>query len=144
MVERWVGVDFGASRVGLALSDEAGRLALPHATVAADAAVDAIVQLCAEHDAAVVIGWPLELSGKEGRATQRVARFIEALEQAAADAALTVAIHRRDERLTTGLAEALLSEASVYGKRRKGAVDQLAATQILQGYLDERRHGEED
>lgn len=141
-MQRWIGVDVGEARVGLAVSDPLGTIALPHATVSAKTAVAEIVALCAEHEANVVIGWPLELSGQAGRAARRVDRFIEALEHAAAAAQLSIEVQRRDERLTTGLAATLLAEAEVFGKRRKGAVDQVAATQILQGFLDERRDDE--
>ena len=145
MAKRWVGVDVGTARVGLALSDESNSFALPHATAPAKDAIADIVTLCAQHEAGVVVGWPLEMSGREGRATQRVANFLQRLEQAAQSAGLELDVRRRDERLTTGLAEALLSEASIYGKKRKQVVDQVAAVQILQGFLEETKgDGEED
>ncbi len=143
---RWIGVDVGDARVGLAVSDESGRFVLPHETARAADAVDTIVSLADELQAGVVVGWPLEMSGREGRATQRVAVFVAALEQEAAVRGLTLTIHKRDERLTTGLAETLLDAAGVWGSKRKGVVDQEAAVQILQNFLEEEasRHGESE
>lgn len=137
---RYIGVDVGAARVGLALSDEGGTFALPHDTAAASDAVAMIVDLVEQHSAAVVIGWPLELSGEEGRAARRVEKFIAALEQQADEHGLELTVYKRDERLTTGLANKLLDEAEVWGKKRKGVVDQVAAVQILQAFLDEVRN----
>lgn len=135
---RWIGVDVGEARVGLAMSDETGSFALPQQTAAAHDAVTVIVDLAAEHAAGVVVGWPLELSGRTGRATRRVELFVTQLEQEAAARGLELRIHKRDERLTTGLAHSLLDEAEVWGKKRKGVVDQVAAVQILQAFLEER------
>ncbi len=134
-----IGVDVGTRRIGIAVSEDGG-LALPHATLDADTATEAIVALVVERDAStIVIGWPLELDGREGRATRNVARFLERLEKALTEEGIEPEIVRYDERLTTSAAQALLSEADVYGSRRKKVVDQVAATQILQNYLDENR-----
>ena len=138
---RWIGVDVGDARVGIAITDDGVGMALPHATVAADEAVREIVDLVAEHDAGIVIGWPLQLDGSTGRATRKVEVFIEKLETEATSRGIELTIEKRDERLTTSLAEQLLSEAGVYGKRRKQVVDQLAAVQILKAFLEER-HGQ--
>lgn len=134
---RWIGVDVGDARVGLAVSDPETGLALPLRTVPAAGAIREIVDLVEELNAGVVVGWPLELTGREGRAAARVRRFVEALEDGIAERGLSVEVHRTDERLTTGLAEALLDEAGVHGRKRKSVVDQVAAVQILQSFLEE-------
>ena len=133
----WIGVDVGTVRVGVAVAREGG-LAVPHGTFDASEAVERLVDLLVELDTPnVVVGWPLELSGREGLAARRVAAFVEGLERAAVAREHAVNVNLRDERLTTGLAEALLDDAGVHGRKRKGVVDQVAATQILQAFLDE-------
>lgn len=118
-------------------------MALPHETAPARDAAQKILALVSEYDAGIVVGWPLELTGREGRATQRVSLFLERLEDAAEKAGLELTVEKRDERLTTGLATSLLDEAGVYGRKRKAVVDQVAATQILQSFLEEGRDGTE-
>lgn len=144
--KRFLGVDVGTRRIGIAISDDDGGFALPHATFEAHEATARIGELVLERGTEViVVGWPLELDGREGRATRNVERFVERLERALADLveAGTIAavpdIVLYDERLTTSAAQNLLGEAAVYGKKRKAVVDQVAATQILQNYLDENR-----
>jgi putative Holliday junction resolvase len=133
-----LGVDVGTRRVGVAVSDEGCQFALPHATFDSSDAPERIVELARERGSTLaVVGWPLELDGSEGRATRNVTRFIERLEKAADDAQIELEIATYDERLTTSAAHNLLGEAAVYGARRKAVVDQVAATQILQNYLDE-------
>jgi len=143
-ITRYLGVDVGEARVGLALSDESAGFALPHDTAAASEAVEAILDLVERYDTALVIGWPLEMSGAAGRATHRVEKFIDKLEQQADRRGLDLTIYKRDERLTTGLANKLLDEADVWGKKRKGVVDQVAAVQILQAFLEERARGADE
>lgn len=143
--ERLIGVDVGTRRVGVAVTDEDGRFALPYETLDADSAPQRLAELAADRGVSTfVVGWPLQLDGAEGRATRNVDRFIERLESELVRAAATFEsapipnIVRYDERLTTSAAQNLLGEASVFGKKRKAVVDQVAATQILQNYLDGR------
>lgn len=147
-MSRSVGLDVGTRRIGVAVSDEQGSFAMPHSTVDArdrQAAVEAIRRIVDERDArAVVVGWPLNMDGSEGRATRRVGKLVERLEAALDEAGLHPEIVRWDERLTTTAAESMLVEADVTRRRRKDVVDQIAATHILQGYLDSTdggRHG---
>lgn len=138
----WVGVDVGEARVGIAVSED-GRLAVPHATFEARDASERLLDLLERLQTQnVVVGWPLDLAGREGEATRRVERFVERLTSAADQRGATLHVEYRDERMTTGLAEALLNEAGVRGRKRKKVVDQLAATQILQQFLDEGTDGE--
>ena len=135
-----IGVDVGTRRVGIAVSDEERRFALPHDTFDATDAPRAIISLAEDRKCStLVVGWPLMLDGREGRATRSVEKFIERLEDEASGCEHEIEIVTYDERLTTGAAHNLLGEAAVFGKKRKAVVDQVAATQILQGYLDEQR-----
>ena len=79
----------------------------------------------------IVIGYPLRLDGSEGIQCEKVNRFARRLE-----IRFSLPVIRRDETLSTKEAEELLREAGVRREKRKEAVDRLAASIILQGYLD--------
>lgn len=131
---RVLGLDLGDVRIGVAISDERRRLAVPLGTVRAGAPQDlrAIAELVREHDVSlVVVGHPLSLSGERGEAARRAEAFAEALR-----AALPVPVELQDERLSTVEADRALREAGATGRRRRRAVDRSAATVILQAYLD--------
>lgn len=135
-----MGLDVGMKTIGVAVSDELGIAAYPVTTIArAGTAPDAaqVAALVAEREVAdVVVGWPLELDGREGPRVRRVAVFEEAL-RAALPA--SVAMHRWDERFSTAAVERVLIEGDVSRRRRKEVVDKQAAAYILQGWLDARR-----
>ena len=135
-----MGLDVGSRTIGVAVSDELGLAAHPVTTIArAGTAPDAaaVAALVAEREVTeVVVGWPLELDGREGPRARRVAVFEEALRQALP---ASVAMQRWDERFSTVAVERVLIEADVSRRRRKQVVDQQAAAYILQGWLDARR-----
>jgi putative Holliday junction resolvase len=131
-----LGLDLGAARIGVAISDDEASLALPLGTLRAGAPQDlrAVAELVREHEVTrVVVGNPLLLSGEAGEASVHAAAFADALR-----AVLTVPVDLYDERLTTVEAERRLGEAGVPGRRRRSVVDQTAAVVILQSYLDGR------
>ena len=138
---RVVALDFGERRVGVAVSDSRGTMAVPHSTlvrtgdpVADRAAVAALVdELGAER---VVVGLPLSMDGRRGRAAR--AAVAEAAALAATLAGRDVAVETFDERLTTVTAERQLMSAGRRGRARRRVVDQTAATVILQAWLDTR------
>lgn len=135
---RAVGIDLGSRRIGLALCDSAGTLATPYGTVerSGDVALDhrRLAEHVAEAEAEiVVVGLPLSLDGSVGPAAQGVLAEVERLEEA-----LPVPVATHDERLTTVTAEAGLREAGVKGRARREVVDQVAASVILQSWLDAR------
>jgi putative Holliday junction resolvase len=124
-----LGLDLGAARIGVAISNEEATLAVPLGTVRA---LSTIVR---ENDVArVVVGNPLLMSGESGEASVHAAAFAEALR-----AVLDVPVDLHDERLSTVEAERRLGDAGVSGKRRRRVVDQTAAVVILQSYLDARK-----
>ncbi|HET6809515.1 MAG TPA: Holliday junction resolvase RuvX [Acidimicrobiales bacterium] len=133
-----MGIDLGTRRIGLAISDEGGRLATPAGTVerSGDRAADharlaaAAAELGAEE---VVVGLPLSLSGALGPAARSALGEVEELRSA-----LGVPIHTQDERFTTVTAARALRETGGGRRRRapKGAVDEAAAAVLLQAWLD--------
>jgi putative Holliday junction resolvase len=131
-----LGLDLGDARIGVAISDDDRRLAVPVGTIHTGAPADlkAIAGLVTEHAAtAVVVGLPLSLSGKRGPAAVKAEAFVEALLST-----LGIPVELQDERLSTVEAERALREAGVSGKRRRRQVDEVAATVILQAWLDAR------
>jgi putative Holliday junction resolvase len=136
---RVLGLDLGAARIGVAVSDENRRVAVALGTVNTGAPKDlrSIAALVREQGVtAVVVGEPLLMSGEAGEAARHAREFADALR-----AVLDVPVELFDERLTTVEAERRLADAGVDGRRRRGVVDQVAAALILQAYLDARREG---
>jgi len=129
-------LDVGDRRVGVAVSDLLGVIAQGQETFErrgkrGDAAhLSALIET---HEVVrIVVGWPLESSGRAGAQAQKTQRFI--------DDVLTptgLPIEKWDERMTSVAAERVLRETGSRRKRRqKGAVDKIAAVLILQGWLD--------
>jgi len=147
---RTLGVDLGERRIGLAVSDPAGRVATPRGMIerSRDRATDHRSVLAVAREAGagrIVVGLPVTLRGQSGRAAREVEAEVEALRTAARDddggaMADEVEIVVHDERLTTVIAERSLREAGVRGRARRQRVDAAAATVMLQSYLDARGH----
>jgi len=137
---RSLGLDVGTKTIGIALSDALGMAAHPllvlprSGTVADVSAVDALV---AEHEVeAVIVGLPLELSGKVGHRARRVKVLIDAL---SAHFGERIPVHEWDERFSTVAVERVLIDADMSRAKRKKVVDKQAAAYILQGWLDGNR-----
>jgi len=134
---RVLGVDFGERRIGLAISDEEGRLAVPHSVLerrddrSAAQAIAAIARR--EGVGELVVGEPRRLDGTAGEAAARARRFAARLaEQAGIPCRLV------DEALTTDEARRRLREAGGSGRRRPERLDALAAQVLLEEYLGRR------
>jgi putative Holliday junction resolvase len=135
---RILGVDLGARRIGLALSDPGGVVATPHRVVerSGDPAADhrAIVAIAREAGAGrIVVGLPLSLSGDVGPAARAVLDEVEALR---AEAGEGMRVETHDERFTTVVAEQGLRAAGTRRRRRRAVVDEAAAAVMLQSYLE--------
>lgn len=131
---RILALDYGTKRIGVALSDELGWTAQPLETFerrTLDRDIAHITSLVESHEVGrVVLGFPLQLDGREGPAIQAMREFVARLEKE-----LPVPLVLWDERMTTKAAEDLLIAANVSRKKRKGAVDRVAAAILLQSYL---------
>lgn len=139
---RRLGVDVGAVRVGVAISDPGAFLATPLVTLSRDEKTGRdlaeLAGLVAEHEVVeVVVGLPRTLAGRHGPAAAKASAYAAAL----AERVAPVPVRLTDERLTTVTASRVLSERGVRGKRQRAVVDQAAAVEILQSWLDARaRH----
>lgn len=142
---RRLGVDVGKVRVGVALCDPDGILATPLATVSRDmgAAADSVPadiaelgRFVREHEVVqVVVGLPVRLNGAEGPAAIDIRAYAERLARAVHPVPIALA----DERMSTVVATRRLAERGVRGKRQRAVVDQAAAVEILQSWLDAQR-----
>lgn len=132
-----LGVDVGTVRVGVAVSDPDGILATPLVTLARGQGDQArLAELVIEYRAVeVVVGLPVTLRGQEGPAAVQAREYGRSLSQVIAP----VPVQLADERMSTVLASRRLSERGVRGRRQRAVVDQVAAVEILQGWLDARR-----
>jgi putative Holliday junction resolvase len=137
---RALGLDVGSKTIGIAISDELGYSAHGRETLARKgtaADVTRVLEIAkAEGAERIVVGLPLELSGREGPRAKRVNVFIDALRARAGDA---LPVETWDERFSTVGANRALMEADLSRARRKQVIDQQAALFILQGWLDARR-----
>jgi putative Holliday junction resolvase len=133
---RILGIDFGEKRMGLAVSDPEGRIAVPLSTVRRTSDTQAIRQIIdialeqgVEH---FVVGEPLNLDGSRGPAAARAGSFARKL---AVESGLPVEL--TDETLTSVEAEERLRQAGIDPRRHPEKIDATAAQILLQQYLDE-------
>ncbi len=134
---RYVGLDVGDRRIGVALSDATGLIASAIGNVVRDdddlegdiqKTADKIAELGGE---AVVVGLPKNMNGSIGPRAETVMAFAEALKEK-----ISIPVHFWDERLTTVAAHKMMIDAGVRRNKRKQNVDKIAAVLILQGFLD--------
>ncbi|MGC4888517.1 Holliday junction resolvase RuvX [Micromonospora sp. DT227] len=145
-----LGVDVGQVRVGVSRSDPHGILATPLVTLARDLTAEPdtvpadmaeLVRLAAEHEAVgIVVGLPVNLAGKHGPAAVNVSAYATRL----ADVMGPIPVTLTDERMSTVVASRRLAERGVRGKRQRAVVDQAAAVEILQSWLDAQRRRTDD
>lgn len=133
-----LGVDLGKARTGLALCDKGEVLASPLAVLTEhnrERLVEKIIAAAREnHAEGLIVGLPRNMDGSEGESAQNARAIGAMLEEASG-----LPVEFFDERGTTITAHGYLNETNVRGKKRKAVVDAVAATVILQAYLDGRR-----
>ncbi len=139
---RAMGIDLGSRRIGIAVSDSAGTMALPRTTVRRSGDRDhdhqRLVDLVLEEGAVtVVVGLPLSLDGRQGRAATEASEEAAALRARLADHGVPVELF--DERLTTVSAHHALTAGGAGGRQRRQIVDQAAAAIMLGAWLDAGR-----
>lgn len=131
---RYLGVDYGTKRVGLAISDGLGLTARPLQVVARPAVVKRVQELHAEYTVTtVVVGLPTGLAGQEGASAAGARALGDEL-----SAATGIPVEYLDERFTSRLAEKALLQSGMKRRERRETVDKVAAAIILQDYLDIR------
>lgn len=135
---RILGLDFGTKTTGVAVSDPMGWTAQGLEIIRRQedehlkATLNRIAELCAEYKVEkIVLGLPKNMNNTLGERGEKTLLFKEKLE-----ARLKLPVDMWDERLSTVAAENVLLEADMSRKKRKNVIDKLAATIILQNYLD--------
>lgn len=137
---RVLGLDVGDRRIGVAVSDPTGLLASAHSVVERVGVrrdAERIAGIARDVEAErIVVGLPRRLDGELGEQAEKVQRFVRELASV-----LPLPIDYWDERLTSVEANRVMQAAGVRSRQRRGTVDAVAASLILQGYLDRWRAG---
>jgi len=131
---RWLGIDYGDRRIGIAISDELQSFAHPYQTLQVDSqllpAIRKIVQR--ERVGGIVVGLPKNMDGSLGPSAAKAQSFASTLSKEL----VPVRILLWDERMTTIEAQRALHLAGKNAKQSKKMIDQVAAQILLQSYLD--------
>ena len=137
---RILGLDLGEKNIGVAVSDELGWTAQGLESIRSKGKIkedldkiDSVVQKYEVEK--IIIGLPRNMDGSYGPQAQKALKFAELIKKRSG-----LPVETWDERLSTVAAQRLLIEADVSRKKRRSVVDQMAASIILQGYLDSRLH----
>ena len=139
---RVIGLDYGSKTVGVALSDELMLTAQPLTTIHRDRptklrqTLAQIEQIIEQYDVdRIVVGWRKKLDNEEGERCEKTKEFGDMLENRTG-----LEIIYQDERLTTAQADGVLEQGGIRKDKRKQYIDKMAASLILQNYLDTLSH----
>jgi putative Holliday junction resolvase len=134
-LKRALGIDFGDVRVGLALSDLTKTISKPFETIKyidlEDLSLQLKVIIKEKEVDTLVIGIPFNMSGEDTKQTVKVREFVLFIENI-----ISLPIHLIDERLTSKEAEKTMHTLNIKTGHNKGTIDKIAASIILQEYLD--------
>lgn len=137
-MSRTLGLDVGDRRIGVAMSDAEGLLALPFSVVDGkdrEAAVKSILDIATRNEVGmIVVGMPALMSGEHGEQAAKVEEFVVNLKQY-----ISVPVEWWDERLSTVAAEKMMRQSGAKKGQRDANRDALAASLVLQAFLDSRR-----
>jgi len=141
---RYLGLDLGSRTLGVSVSDKMGFIASGLTIIRHqeeyDKLIDEVEKLVKEYEIeAIVLGFPKNMNGTIGPKGELSLSFKEELEKK-----LSIPVYLQDERLTTKSATDMLIEGNVSREKRKKVIDSVAATIILQTYLDRRDKNEEE
>ena len=136
---RLLGLDVGDTTIGLALSDVNRMIASPHLTIERTKFAKDIDKLrgviAGQKVVGLVIGYPINMDGTKGKRAQITRSFVSNLSKQ-----ISIFMLLWDERLSTMVVDKMMLEADLSRKRRAELVDKLAASYMLQGYLDKTRN----
>ena len=135
---KYLGVDYGDKRTGLAECDLSGQLASGICTISEGGMRKTAERVKREAERLgckkIIVGLPKNMDGSEGPRADVVKAFVALLSEIC-----EIPIELFDERMTTMAAYRLLDSSGTFGKKRKDVIDTLSAELILQGYLDRER-----
>ena len=134
---RIIGIDFGLSKVGIAISDPSGIISMPLETIRyknQKELIEVIKKIALEKNVkTLVIGYPLNMNFKENNMTEIIDKFKIVMENN------NFAIHLEDERLSSQYAKKIMIQQDIKTGKNKEMVDVLSASIILQTYLDREK-----
>ena len=132
---RYLSIDFGTRRCGLAVCDNSETLTSPFAVLEKQKLLDEISKIIeSEKVDAIVIGLPLNMDGSAGRQAQKVRNFAEQIKKIT-----KVPVYFQDERLSTFSAAEKLSQIELPKNKKKNKLDAIAAAQILEAFLEVKK-----
>jgi putative pre-16S rRNA nuclease len=133
---RYLAIDYGTKRTGLAICDAGETLASPLAVIEDRRnLLTKIAQVvAAEHVEAIVLGLPLNMDGSEGPQSKLVLKFADRLQ-----AHVSVPVYLQDERLSSFAAEERLAPANLTKGKQKKRLDAVAAAAILEAFIEKKR-----
>ena len=135
---KYLGVDYGDKRTGLAECDISGLIATGIGTISEggmrNTAERVVKEATGRSCKKIIIGLPKNMDGSEGERAEVIKIFAEIVRELC-----SIEVDFYDERMTTMVAYRFLGETGTYGKKRKDAVDTLSAQIILQNYIDRER-----
>ena len=136
---RYLGLDLGTKTIGLAISDKTGLIASSYEVLRHDNnpndCLDELKSIVESMKVeALVLGLPKNMNNTLGERAEETIKFKKILEEQ-----LKLPVYLEDERLTTKSAESLLIKGDTSRKKRKKVIDKVAATIILQSFLDRRK-----
>ena len=138
MEKKWLGVDLGEKRIGLAVSDKLGMLAHPLRTLAfttfANLVHDLICIIKEEQIYGLVVGVPYTMKGTLSKKTEEILTITDKIKKQ-----IPVPVELIDERLTTRMAEASLHAVGKKTGKNRNKIDQIAAVHLLQNFLDSHK-----
>lgn len=141
-MNRYMALDVGDRTIGIAVSDPLFIMAEGHSTIFRESIEKDLESLkkiiISENIIKIVVGLPKNMNNTIGPQGGKVLTFVEDLKNYLLENDFDIEIVMQDERLTTVSAERILIEGNMSRKKRKKVIDKVAATYILQGYLDRK------
>lgn len=135
---KYLAVDYGDKRTGLADCDPSGLIASGIGTISEGGMTKTAERVAREATSRgakkIIVGLPKNMDGTEGEKARSIRIFADMLRSMC-----DIPVELYDERMTTMVAHRFLTESGTFGKKRKGVVDTLSAEIILQNYLDRER-----
>lgn len=138
---RILGIDYGKKRIGVSISSKVAQMALPLATIEHEGSLPKAMMLLKKKFLElkdikeIALGWPLLMSGEQSPMCKEVLQFKSLLE-----ATFKIPVYLVDERLTTKIAEDSFKSIGISRKDRTAHIDQAAAVNILNTFLDKKKH----
>ncbi len=134
---RYLAIDYGTKRTGLAICDVDETIASPLTVIHGQKGLlEKIAKLVeAEDVGAIVLGLPLNMDDSQGLQAKLVLKFAEKLRKS-----LSILIHLQDERLSSFSAEEKLSSAGIKKTAKKDRLDAIAAAEILEAFLEQKHN----